>query len=321
MMRWFAFVCVAVSAALGCGSPEGDATRAPATLRGQIVVEPPRISIGDVASVEVIVVTPPDHQVRPIRPPQEVPGFWLLDAEPLAVRRSASRWVHATRIRARARKTGQFAWPSMRVEIEKPDLTLTAIELDERPLEVVSVEPEFPDRTTPFPLRPAPQDAPPPGLLVPVAAGAVLALLGVALAGLVRRHRFRRAADRFEASQRGALAPPAWRSAQATLEAAMQLAGEDPQRAAGDGAAALRHFVAHRFGVAAPSSTTEELRARTPPLGAERHWPTLIEILSDLDDLRFRPLAEATGGEERLRSCLVRAQRFVAEAAPELRWR
>ena len=60
---------------LACGETnergEGDAEApgAPATLRGGVVIEPDRLAIGQTATVEIAVVTPPEHRVRPVAAP------------------------------------------------------------------------------------------------------------------------------------------------------------------------------------------------------------------------------------------------------------
>ncbi|MEN8182099.1 MAG: hypothetical protein ABFS46_06145 [Myxococcota bacterium] len=282
-----------------------------------MIIEPPDLGVGDVATVEITVVTPPEHRVRPVRPPREVEGFWLLDSEPLPITRDDSRWVHRTRIRARAREIGEFSWPALRVEVETPEQEVEELDLEGRPLSVRSVETRFPDRRTPFSFR-APSERPgEQGLLAPAVGGAGLALAAVALVGAVRRiRRNRRAVERERA--RAAPTPPAWRAAQATLEAALATCEETPEGAADAAAAALRHFFAQRFAVAARSLTTEELSALEPPLGADEHWPVLLETLASLDAVRFRPGRE---GVPALRETLARARQLVATAAPEARWR
>ena len=66
------------------GCAEAPPRRAPpAAPLATLVLEPPRIRLGDVAVLELAVITPPGHAPRPLRPPQELPGLWLLDAEAL----------------------------------------------------------------------------------------------------------------------------------------------------------------------------------------------------------------------------------------------
>ena len=112
-------------------------------------------------------------------------------------------------------------------------------------------------------------------------------------------------------------ATPVWRAAQATIETALETCGENPERGADAASAALRHFFSHRFAVSARTLTTEELIELTPPLGAEKHWPVLLEILVALDAVRFRSGMQ----EAALRETLERSSQLVAAAAPEARWR
>jgi hypothetical protein len=301
--------------ASGCegGEPAARVEPAPTSLRGAVVIEPPHLTVGDVATVEVTLVTPPDHSVRPVRPPREVSGFWLLDSKPLPIARSPSRWVHTTRMRARAREPGEFSWPALRVEIETPEKEVVELLLEARPLEVASVGERFPSRATPFPLRRAsPGES--GGFLMPLAGGVALTLGAMALLAAARRLRRPREGEKQAPREHPT---PGWRAAQATLEAALGNCAESPERAADAASAALRHFFSHRFAVSARTLTTEELAELPPPLGAEKHWPTLLEILESLDAVRFRADVEAGA----LRETLERASALVANAAPEARWR
>ena len=75
---------MALGAACGAEPVERGAAPAPTAPRVTLHVEPPVLRIGDVATLEIVVVTPPEHRVRPISPP-EVEGIWLLDSEALPV--------------------------------------------------------------------------------------------------------------------------------------------------------------------------------------------------------------------------------------------
>lgn len=295
--------------------PPPTSASAPTSLRGAVVIEPPTLTVGDVATVEVILVTPPRHTARPVRPPSEVPGFWLLDAEPLPTERSETRWVHRTRIRARAREPGSFEWPAMRVEVETPEQQVAEVPLEARPLEVVSVGDRFPTRAAPFPLR-RPELARDGAFLVPLAGGAGLVVAAFLLFAAVRRLRRGQARSRQE-PVRELRATPGWRAAQATLATALEKVDASPEEAADAASAALRHFFSHRFAVSARTLTTQELSALEVPLGAEKHWPALLEILEALDAVRFRSVARAPA----LQEVLERAHGLVASAAPEARWR
>jgi hypothetical protein len=297
--------------------PDADA---PASLRGAVVIEPARLGVGDVAEVQILVVTPPGHRLRPVRPPESVPGFWLLDAETLAVEEGEGRSVHRTRIRARAREPGRFAWPAMTVEIETPEESVVRLDLEERPLEVGSVALDFPGRVETFPLRRPAEGAEPRGLLLPMAAGAALALLAVGLAAGVRRVRARRPAALAPDVLPGD-PPPAWREALAGLEAARSLAEPSPERAADAASLALRRLLARRFAVA-ESFTTPELRELAPPLGLDRHWSALVAILAGLDELRFRPRQDDSAAlASAAREATLRAGAWIGEAVPEARVR
>jgi hypothetical protein len=317
-MRSLARLTTCLFLAVGCDPAPEPLPAAPVSeLRGAVVIEPARIAIGDVASVEITVVTPPGHRVRPVRPPGEVAGFWLLDAKALPVARSPSRWVHRTRLRARARETGSFAWPAMTLEVETPEESVALLALEERPLQVESVASRFPEQVEPFPLRGQSEPGGRFGFAGPAALGAVASSLAIgAAAALVRRSRRRRARD---APAHPVQRVPAWRAAQATLEAALELSDVEPERCADSVSAALRRFVAERYPVSASTLTTEELRECAAPLGAERHWPTLLAILDELDALRFRAKAsDAPWPTHELRAAIARAQELVAAAAPEV---
>ena len=76
----------------------------PMTLRASVVLEPPRIEIGDLFTVEVAVVTPPGHRVAPAQVPKAIPGLAIVDAERPSVSHEPGRWVHhSASARARAR--------------------------------------------------------------------------------------------------------------------------------------------------------------------------------------------------------------------------
>jgi hypothetical protein len=308
--------------ALACGAPAGREPGVPVGLRGAVLIEPARLSVGEVARIEVTVVTPPDHRVRPFHPPREIPGFWLLDAETLPTERSAGRWVHLTRLRARAREPGDFAFPGLSLEVEGPGEEVQPLELEARPLTVEAVADRLPGRSEPFPLRAAPEPSAPPGVLLPAAAGALAALVAAAAAGgALRRRRRSRAAPPPLAPP-----PPAWRATRHELAASLEAAAGDPAGAAGAAGAAagaLRRFLASSFAVPAPTLTTEELGALPAPLGTARSWPALLEVLAALDRARFAPSgtgASQAGREvEELRAAIRRALELLTALSPEAR--
>jgi hypothetical protein len=278
-----------------CGSePAPPSPAAPLGLQGDVVIEPPILHIGQTATVEVVVVTPPDHSVAPALAPVELAGLWVLEAEPLPVQRDAQRWIHRTQFRVRARATGSFRWPEQTLRVDRLDpdgaeqtLSLT---LPGRSLQVLEVAAEWPDRREPFGFRRPPAPAALRGALLPALAGAGAALAAVGLVLLVRR--VRRAPDAPAADPEAD--PDAWRAAQATLAAAEARSEQEPEAAATLASAALRHYLTRRFRVAADSATTEELAARQAPWGLARSWPRYVARLRDLDAVRFRP-RRATG--------------------------
>jgi hypothetical protein len=315
---------------MGCGWLSCEVTTRPApppagapaaSLRGAVVIEPPQLGAGDVAEVEIVVVTPPGHRLRPVRPPESVPGFWILDAEALPVEASAGRSVHRTRLRARAREPGRFVWPAMTVEVETPEASVVRLELEERPVEVGSVALDFPGRVEPFPLRaPEAGDARPGGLLLAMTGGAALALLAVGLVAAARRRRGGRQTAS-EPALRAGEPPPAWREALAQLELAAGLVASDPEEAADAAARALRRLLGRRFAVAG-SLTSPELRALAPPLGLDRHWDSSGAILAELDELRFGPRAGDVGPRAaRAHGAIERARAWIGVAFPEARIR
>ncbi len=115
-----AALLLGVAAALTGCSEETARRGAPTAPHAILVLEPPSFGVGQVATLEVAVVTPPDHTPRPFVPPQQVPGLWVLGTEPQPVRKQAARWIHRTLVRVRARTTGDLLWPAGRVEIEGP---------------------------------------------------------------------------------------------------------------------------------------------------------------------------------------------------------
>jgi hypothetical protein len=299
-----------------CGEEPAPPPASPSP-RAVLLLEPPELGIGDVAVVELAVVTPPGYHARPFEPPPELPGFWLLDAATLPVEKRPTRWLHRTRVRIRARETGHFAWPAGSVAIESPDGELAELPVEALPLEVTSVRPSFPERRTPFGARrlPAPSDG--GSRWSAAAGGAAAALAGVALVAWGRRRLRRR--RRWEAPPLDAPEPP-WRRVRGELREAGAVGAGDPLAAAHLLAGALRRYMAGRFGADAVARTTEELEASAPPFGATSRWPTFLAILRGLDEFRFLPLDEAADRpalSERVGALLARAEAFVAETMPE----
>ena len=83
-------IALVVAVLMACAD-EGEAPApAPASLRGAVVMEPPRIGIGETAVVEVAVISPPGHRVAPVPTPERVEGFSILGVEAPRIERRAS---------------------------------------------------------------------------------------------------------------------------------------------------------------------------------------------------------------------------------------
>jgi hypothetical protein len=307
----------ALAAALGCGRPEPPPPpAAPATLQGGVIVEPPEIGIGDTATVEVAIVTPPDHRVPPLAAPEAAEGLWVLSAETLPVRREPGRLVHRTRFLVRARATGELVWPAQEVEVEAPDGTRVPLALAPRPVRVVSAARELPERTAPFGYREPSEPGRVRGFLLPAAFGAVAAFAAVALAAVARRARGARAeAPPAPAVAEGVAARPA-RAAQAALLAAIGRAAGDPVGAADAASVALRVFVERSTGAPARCATTEELARLAPPLLLEHRWREWLALLADLDAARFRAAALGTPESRAALAARLRAGLELVARAP-----
>ena len=317
--RLLAPLAASIALAVACGqAPPAPGPTAPPRSRATLVLEPPRFGVGQVALLELAVVTPPGHVPRPFAPPEELAGLWLLDSEPLPVEKEPSRWIHRTRLRLRARQAGRFVWPATRVEVEAPDGSLSTLAVDALPVEVTSILPELPDRLTPFGVRAPPGESGPVGSVWgPAAAGALAALAGVGLVALARRRRREPARD--AAPSASPPGPPPWERAVEDLEVARELSQRAPFEAAHATAVALRRYVARRFGTDAAARTSEELEETTPPFAATSRWPAFLAILRSLDELRFRPAADRSTGEAldaRLGGLLDQAFAFVEDSTP-----
>jgi len=286
----------------------------PASLRATVVLEPPRIEIGDLFTVEVAVVTPPGHRVAPAPVPKAIPGLSILDASVPSVDHEPGRWVHHQRFRARASATGPLRWPALELGVEAPDGTRLLVIAAERPFEVVSLLAEHPERRGPFSLFRMPRldDEPSRGPWLPALLGSLATLAALALISGVRRVRRRAALASGPAE--AALHDEA---AAAALLAVLQRAeaeAHDPVHAADLASEALRGWAAERF--RAPrlcSATTEELTRETSPFLLSTRYAALLAVLQAFDALRFPPLRESKGFE--LHAALQAAREFVAGAA------
>ncbi len=190
--------------------------------------------------------------------------------------------------------------------------------IEGRPLEVVSVQPDFPRQDTPFGLRELPEAAQPRGSAwAAAAAGAVSGAAAVGLILLVRRARRRQRGEPAAARAPATDLPAARRTALDALDAAEQRLEAEPDAAADarrPRAATLRDAA---LAARCQASTTPELEAATPPAGAAQHWADLVAQLRDLDDARFAPDGAASARKPAaLRQRLARARDFVVATSP-----
>ena len=297
---------------LACSAePPDEGGGAPVAARATITLEPPTMGIGDVAALEVAVITAPGHTPRPYRPPETVPGFWLLDAEALPIAKRGRRWIHRTRLRVRAREVGTAVWPPGQVEVEGPDGAIAALEIPGLRVEVVSVMPRFPDRVEPFGVRGAPATEGGAGIWIGAAIGVSITLAAVGLVVLARRRRAGSAVHGPEPAPSDA----PWDAARATLALARQRSSADPMGAAHATAATLRRYMARRFRADTEARTTEELDAMTAPFGALSRWGPFVALLRGLDAVRFPPAASG-GAAPQVDALIAEAEAFVTTTIP-----
>lgn len=305
---------LAALAALACGGEVEPAPGPPAAVHGAVVLEPSELGVGDLVSVEITVVTPPDHRVRPIDVADRIDPLWLLDAETRPVAREGERWTHVTRVRARVKEApGDYAWPAQTIEVEGPDGELHPLELEARPFTVASVVGQIPERIEPFGLRTPSAESGGRGGLGSALLGAaamLLALGGLRLAGRAR------AARRARGDAPAPDATPAWTAADAELEAALADVDDDPDAAADRAALALRRYVHRRAHRPIETLTTEEIAAQRPPGRLRSRWPDLVGLLRRLDALRFPGDLAREEGRVALRETLHEARRFVSDSIP-----
>jgi hypothetical protein len=284
----------------------------PAQLSATVVIEPPRIEIGDPFHVEIAVVTPPDHRVAPAPVPKAIDGLWILDAERPSVDRQAGRWVHRQRFRARARATGPFTWPALEVGIEGPGGAKGVVQVPERPFVVSSLLDEHPEQRSFFSYRaPSFEASGERGPWLPALLGALLALGGVGLFSWVRRARLAAAAAQALAAKQDDEGD----DAAGALEA-LRRAGQsgDPVRAADLACAALRDWAAERSRTPGlRAATAEELAARPPPFLIATRYEAFVAVVRDLDALRFPPRQPEAAA--RVREAIARASALVARGA------
>lgn len=322
-LAWASLALVVVS--MGCDESVDVAsqTAPPPSLRATVSIEPAQLEIGEVATVELRVVTPPNHRVLPFDPP-EVPGVWLLESRALETERHAARWIHRTQLRLRPQDLGPVAWPDTSLAVENAEGQRVEILAPGRDLEVVSMFQGSPNRVNAYGYQlaeHAPRQHPVSGWLW--AAGG--ALLGFGLAGLLgwsqagwARQRPNPAAPDLDEADRGA--PELYTWMEQELEAAVtevDAEGGSARVAANRAAHALRLFVARRFRTETTAKTTPELKATRPPLRVQSRWPYFLRILESLDDLRFRPTSDVVNrtNQDDVRAAIGDARRFVEDTA------
>jgi hypothetical protein len=110
-----------------------------------------------------------------------------------------------------------------------------------------------------------------------------------------------------------------WTAARADLDRSRGALAGDPGAAADAAAAALRRYMARRFGAVTEARTTEELESAAPPFAAMSRWPVFVSLLRELDALRFPPppsAAERSALAAQVGSLVSRAEEFVEESTP-----
>lgn len=274
--------------AVACDDPAPTVQHsAPAHPRATLLLEPPQLRIGQVATLELVVVTPPEHLIRPVALPTDVQGLWILSAEAQPVSKESTRWIHRTALRVRARTVGEFTFPAMSVQIEAPDGEVAALAVDALSIEVVSILPEIPDRITPYgPRRFLLTETRTP-IWGPAAAGAIGALAIVGLVALA--HRQRRLGSEPDGTTPGPPATAAWVLGKQDIQSARDRSTSHPFEAADAASLAMRRYMTRRYPCSVTGLTTQELFETTPPFAATSRWPVFVSLLEQLDRFRFLP--------------------------------
>ena len=304
---------VGLFALLACSGEETPQTPGPpAAIHGAVVIEPNDLRVGDLLTLEITVVTPPGHRVRPVELSETIAPLWLLDAEALPVQRSVERWTHTTRVRARVRQApGRYNWPEQEITVESPEGKTKPLVLAAREFRVASVSDAVPDRLEPFGLRvPEPVEGGGGGLGHGLLGSAATLLLLGAIHG-ARRWRSRQRIPRAAPDS-----TPPWTVADRELEAALARAVEDPHGAADGAAQTLRRYVHRRANRPIETLTTEEIACQRPPGRLRSRWPDLVDLLRRLDSLRFPGDLDGEAGRASLRDCLADARQFVSDSIP-----
>lgn len=299
----------------GCGDEPEIRFAAPVQPRAAMLLEPPRLRLGEVATLEFAVVTGPGAELRHFEPPAAPDGLELVGIETPPPEDQGQRRVHRIRLRLRPLRTGSLTWPRSHVVVQEPDSPPRELRIGPRVIEVASVLPERPDRLAPFGVR-----GPPPGASrgswasAALGAAATLALVGLVV--LARRGHGRR---RRTADEPPAVGPRPWTRARAELAGVRATAADDPFAAAHRLSTELRRYLGTRYAVDALARTSDELSRAEPPFAVRSHWPGLVALLADLDALRFRPEADTDARlalAARLAEALEAVEAFVEDGVP-----
>lgn len=275
-------------------------------------ISPHSMRVGETATIEIAVVTPPDHRILPLALPQDLRDLEIESAETLPIAKQGDRWTHSIRVRFRPHEIGRLAWPNTELAIETPDGAAARRTLERVPFEVRSILHLYGGRSEPFGAR----QAPPLRAAGLSATFVTLAIVGVAalLALLVVRRR--RSTRRKPGLARTAHEDP-WTIALNDLGNAGNAL--DPGTAASRTAEVLRRYMERRFGASTLTLTTEELADATPPFGAISRWPAFTTLLFDLDTLRFSPRNHHDASSKdagRIDELLDRSREFVEASLP-----
>ncbi|MBW2444428.1 MAG: hypothetical protein JRG83_00740 [Deltaproteobacteria bacterium] len=300
-------------AVMACSAEDEPGAPPPAAVHGAVVLEPGTLAVGDLVNVEITVVTPAGHRVRPVDFPESLPPLWLLDAEAFPVERDGERWTHVTRVRARVKEApGEYEWPTQTVEVESPDGEVRPLVLEARAFTVASVADGMPERLEPYGLRAAAAEPGKGGRLVGALLGSAATLLLLGAVSVGRRVR----ATRGRAGGPPPDTTPSWIVADEEIARALEGLDEDPDGAADLAALALRRYVHRRANRPIETLTTEEIAAQRPPGRLRSRWPDLVALLRRLDALRFPGDLAHAEGRAALRTTLEDARRFVADSIP-----
>jgi hypothetical protein len=282
----------------------------PTSARATLLLEPPVLAVGEVARLDLAVITAPGQLVRPPQGPESTGGIAILERSPIATRRETTRWVHTVTMRVRALEVGVFELAAGEVEVELPDGTLESLLVPPLGVEVVSVFPEHAAQGSPYGVRRLPmRNLPGVSALGAFLAGAGLALASVAFVVLLRR---RMGAEPETSAAPEAPTRRAFDVATEALAQAREQVAHDPRGALDAAAHMLRSYADARFRADLAARTVEELSLADPPFLLTTRWPAFLALLTELDGERFPRDLDAGA----VASLLDRAHAFIAESAP-----